>query len=288
MSDGAPPADRDVLEDVQRLIAALEAHSDPQVREQVSALLQIIDTVHRIGLTRLVSAINAMAGDAFLYRLCGDPAVRLLLMSYGLIAVDRRIQAEEALDAVRGHLHARGVDVELREVVGGVVYVRLHGLAASGLDEEAVRRDLESALREGLIGVQELVIGDRSSAAPSVLIPAASLKRIQRPVYRQVLAADALAAGQTAAIEVDNLSLLLARVEEAVYAVRNRCGDSPLPLQFGRLEGGEIVCSWHGCRWDVRTGRRADGLEGHLPVFPVRVADGQIEVALGVEPVTAG
>ena len=287
MSDSEPSGDRDVLEDVQRLIASLQAHPDPQVRDQVAALLQIIDTVHRIGLTRLVSAINTMAGDAFLYRLCGDPAVRLLLMSYGLIAVDRRIQAEEALDAVRGHLHARGVDVELREVVGGVVYVRLHGLAASGLDEEAVRRDVEAALREGLVGLQELVIGDRSSAAPSTLIPMASLKRIQRPVYRQVLAADALAPGQTVPVEVEGQSVLLARVDGDVYAVRNRCGETPLPLQFGPLEGAEVVCSWHGCRWDVRTGRRTDGFEGHLAVFPVRMAEGQIEVALGVEPVAA-
>jgi hypothetical protein len=62
-----------------------------------------------------------MAGEAFVHRLCGDPAIRLLLISHGLVAVDRRLQAEEAIDAMRGHLHAGGMDVELHDVVGSVV-----------------------------------------------------------------------------------------------------------------------------------------------------------------------
>ena len=71
-----------------------------------------------------------MAGDAFINRLAADPAIRLLLMSYDLLAVDRRLLAEEALDTVRGHLHDHGIDVELSEVVGGAVYVKLHGRRA--------------------------------------------------------------------------------------------------------------------------------------------------------------
>ncbi|HTG12574.1 MAG TPA: NifU family protein, partial [Candidatus Eisenbacteria bacterium] len=97
------------------------------MRADVTALLQGIDAVHRTALTHLVDAIRGMAGDAFVNRLAGDPAIRLLLMSYELLAVDRRLVAEEALDAVRGHLHDHGIDVELVDVVGGAVYVRLHG-----------------------------------------------------------------------------------------------------------------------------------------------------------------
>ena len=156
------------------------------------------------------------------------------------------------------------------------------------MDEEAVRHDLEEALQHGLLGFQELVIGDRESAPGATLIPVSNLKRVQRPVYRRALAADALAPGQTVPVELEGQSLLLGNVEGEVYAVRNRCGDSPLPLQFGRLEGAELVCSWHGCRWDMRSGRLAGGGQGRLAVFPVRVDGGSIEVALGVEPVAAG
>ncbi len=282
--DAAAP-DADVIEEVDRAIARLEAHKDASVREEVRTLLQGIDAVHRTGLTHLLAAIHAMAGEAFVNRLLGDPAIRLLLMSYDLVAVDRRLQAEEALDAVRGHLHAHGVDVEIREVVGGVVYVRLHGVENGGLTLDDVVHDLEEALKDAFIGFQELVVRDREpKAASPQVIPLARLKRLQRPVYQPAGAAAELLVGQLRAVELLGQPLLLANVEGEIYAVRNRCGDSPLPLEFGQLEGAELRCSWHGCRYDVRSGRRTDGGTEHLPVFPVRVEDGEIRVALGVEP----
>ena len=126
------------------------------MRENTAALLEGIDSVHRAALTHLMDAIHSMGGEAFVNRLSADPAIRLLLMSYDLLAVDRRLVAEEALDRVRGHLHAHSVDVELTEVAGSVVYVRLHGLERASVAPEAVARDLEAALRDGLPGFQEL------------------------------------------------------------------------------------------------------------------------------------
>ncbi len=51
-------SDRDLLDEVQRLLAALEAHPDREIGVQVTALLQGIDTIHRTALTRLVGAIQ--------------------------------------------------------------------------------------------------------------------------------------------------------------------------------------------------------------------------------------
>lgn len=106
----------DLLDEIANIIDSLEGHPDPEVHEKVTALLGGIDAVHRTALTHLFSAIVGMGGDQFMDRLTADPAIRLLFMSYDLLAVDRRINAEEALDAVRGHLHSHGVDVELLDV----------------------------------------------------------------------------------------------------------------------------------------------------------------------------
>lgn len=275
---------RDILEDVQRLMADLEAHPDPAVRTAVADLLHGIDAVHRTALTHLVGAIQAMAGEAFLNRLTADPAIRLLLMSYDLIAVDRRLHAEESLDSARGHLHHHGIDVELTEVVGGAVYVKLHGLERSDIAVEAVRHDLEVALRAGLIGFQELVIGERAMARSSPLLQVGGLRRPQQPVYRRLCAATDVPPGAMKAIDVDGRAILLANVDGEFVAVSNQCGDSPLPLQFSTLQGKELCCSWHGCRYDLRSGRRLDGPE-HLTVFPVAVEDGEVRLATGTEPV---
>jgi nitrite reductase/ring-hydroxylating ferredoxin subunit len=275
---------RDILEEVQRLIADLESHPDAAVGARLIELLQGIDAIHRSALTHLVSAIQAMAGEAFINRLTTDPAIHLLLMSYDLIAVDRRLHTEEALDTVRGHLHDHGIDVELSEVVGGAVYVKLHGLERSGVAIEAVRHDLEEALKVGLVGFQELVVGNRATTRPVELLQVGGLRRAQRPVYRRVCTASDVPRGTLKAVDLDGLAVLIVNVGEDFYAVANQCGDSPLPLQFSTLEGAELRCSWHGCRYDVRTGQRLDGPE-RLTVFPVAVESGEIRVAIGVEPV---
>jgi 3-phenylpropionate/trans-cinnamate dioxygenase ferredoxin subunit len=273
----------DVLEEVQRLIAELEAHPDPGVGTRVTALLRGVDAIHRTALTHLVQAIHGMAGEAFVNRLAADPAIRLLLMSYELLAVDRRLLAEEALDTVRGHLHGHGIDVELADVVGGAVYVRLHGLANGGVDAGAVRRDLEAALTAGLLGFQELVIGDRPSASP--LIQVMGLRSPRRPVYRRACAVADVPDGALRAAQIDGVGVLVANVDGQLHAVGDACGDSPLPLRFGALSGAELRCSWHGCRYDVRTGHRLDGGTERLTVFPVAVEGGDVMVALGTEPV---
>lgn len=275
------PGGRDVVEEVDRLITILQGHPDPEVGAQVRALLEGIDAVHRTGLTRMLTAIQGMAGEAFINRLVGDPAIRFLLMSYELLAVDRRIMAEEVLDSVRGPLHQAGVDVEIVEVVGGVVYVRLHGAESCALPLASLIARLEQALREDFVGFQELVIRDRAAAtAASALISPDALRRARRPVFRAAMALSDLPPGGLKAVDLDGHPVLLANAGGEVFAVANRCGDSPLPLEFGALSGGEILCSWHACRYDARTGKRTDGAGERLRVFPVSIEGGEIRIAV--------
>jgi nitrite reductase/ring-hydroxylating ferredoxin subunit len=271
----------DILVEVERLIADLQSNHGPAVRDNVVQLLEDIDAVHRAGLTHLVGAIRGMGGDAFVNRLIADPAIRMLLTSYDLVPADRRLMAEEALDTVRGHLHAHGVDVEILEVVGGVVYVRLHGLGPAGINEAAVVHDLEEALAGGFIGFQELVTRDRNTAVSAIAI--GTLKRAHRPVYRDLLDVDSLPDGASKAFDLDGLPVLLVRVGNEYYAVSNRCGDTPLPLEFSPLTGPELSCSWHHCRYDVRTGARLDRPGDRLRGFPVKVEDGRVRIAVDVE-----
>lgn len=280
----------DVLDEVSELIASLQSHPDPLVGQQLAALLAGIDAVHRTALSHMFDAIQGMGGEAFVSRLTADPAIRLLLMSYDLLAVDRRLNTEEALDAVRGHLHSHGVDVELLDVAGSEVFVRLHGLAKSGLAEDAVRRDIEAALADGLIGFQVLTIGDREPPVKaSDLVQLAGLRTVNRPVYHRAFRADELPPGSLRAVEAEGDSIVVANVDGEFYAVANRCGESPLPLSFSVLDGSTIVCSWHGCRYDVRSGTRTDPAGGErIRVYPVRIEAGSVEVAVGVEPVARG
>ena len=51
--------------------------------------------------------------------------------------------------------------------------------------------------------------------------------------------------------------------------------------------GAELRCSWHGCRYDLRSGHRLDGPE-RLTVFPVAIEDGDVRLALSTAPVAQG
>lgn len=284
-TEPAAESERDVLAEVESAIGELQNHPDAAVRDAVTRLLEGVDAVHRAGLTHLVHAIHGLAGDTMINRLIADPAIRMLFMSYDLIAVDRRLQAEEALDTVRGHLHEHGVDVEIQDVVGGVVYVRVHTAATrgGGLPLASVRADLEAALREFLLGFQELEFRDRDPhQAPSAILPLDALRRANRPVYHDALGAEEIGEGALHTAIVNGVSVLFARVAGEVYAIRNQCGDSPLPLDHGTIEGAVVRCSWHGCRYDIRTGRQLDG-DGRVQVVPVTTESGRIRVATDVE-----
>lgn len=297
VSATAAEPSEDLLVEVEQLIAQLSAHPDPQVGAMLTALLDRVDVVHRTALARLIGAIQSMAGDAFINRLTADPAIRLLLMSYDLLAVDRRTRAEEALDAVRGHLHAHGIDVELVEVLGGVVSIRLHGAPASADPAyDGVRRDIDQALRTGLLGFQELEIEDgapkRTTAAEPTFLSRQSLQRAQRPVYREICRADDLADGAMRSAMVDGVNVLVARAGDEVFAMRNACGESPLPLDFSTLQGTQLTCSWHGCVYDIRTGHRVDRpqamREEWLTVLPVRVREDVLEIVVGTTAMGTG
>ncbi len=277
----------DVLDGVSRLIDSLEAHSDPSVGEQVRAVLQGIDAVHRTALSHLFNAIVGIGGEQLMDRLTGDAAIRMLFMSYDLLAVDRRINTEEALDTVRGHLHSHGVDVELLEVVGSEVFVKLHGIDESSMPVDAVRRDIETALQQELVGFQILTIGERKPVPKvSDLVQLGGLKRANRPVYHSAFFAAELEPGEIRAIDAAGEPVLIANIDGDFYAVADRCGESPLPLSFSTLTGSILVCSWHGCRYDLRSGARADESGGdRIRVYPLRTQNDMVEVAVGVEPI---
>src|SRR5690242_20402837 len=80
-------------------------------------------------------------------------------------------------------------------------------------------------------------------------------------------------------------TVLLCRVNGHVFSVRSSCPHRGAPLVEGKLEGALLRCPWHGARFDVRTGSRVCVPEcKDLTVFPSRIADGQVWVAVPAAP----
>ena len=83
-------------------------------------------------------------------------------------------------------------------------------------------------------------------------------------------------------VEAGGQSIAVFQVAGSYYAVGNVCTHRGGPLPQGTLSGSEVICPWHGARFDVRTGAvlGPPAREG-VKSYPVRVNGGDVEVEVG-------
>lgn len=194
----------------------------------------------------------------------------------------------------------RGVEAALREHLDWFTEVVAHdeeaadgdtgappgdGIAARLLQIEQYNGDLRvdaqvPAPPAGVPGDIEADVGGRSE-----VLQIEGLERLQRaprPVFVNVGSLADLAPGTMKAADVDGHSILVVNLEGEPYAFRNVCPvDGRSELDGGRLTGSVIVCGWHNCAYDARSGKRVDDeaeAEG-LAVVPIALRDGQLQVA---------
>jgi 3-phenylpropionate/trans-cinnamate dioxygenase ferredoxin subunit len=95
------------------------------------------------------------------------------------------------------------------------------------------------------------------------------------------VAARDVAEGQLVPAKLPNgTALVVGRFQGVLFAAKDSCPHSEFPLSEGTLyPDGEVECSWHGARFDCRTGavRRGPADEGWVR-FEVEERDGGIWV----------
>ncbi len=165
------PSLDEVLDRLETLLAEV-GELDGPVRQQVFELLDGVDALHRMALTRLGDSLGpeALAGAR------EDPAVAWLLDAYG-VGVDQRAVADAALDAIRPYIASHGGAVDVLDVSDGVVRLRMTG-ACSGCTASAVtlQEGVAEALREGFPGFAGVAVEpDHAAAHPP---PAPTLLQI--------------------------------------------------------------------------------------------------------------
>ena len=91
---------------------------------------------------------------------------------------------------------------------------------------------------------------------------------------------DALARGGARQVVIGEERVALFRLADgSVRALADRCPHAGAPLSAGALSGAEVVCAWHGWRFDARTGRCASvSWAEPVPTYPVRIEAGRVLV----------
>ncbi len=161
-----------LLDRLEELLAEAQTYEQP-ARDGLFEILDGVDALHRLAITRLAAAI----GDDAKKIAEQDAAVGWLFEAYG-VGVDDVASAVHALEPMQPYLTEHGGAVEVLAVANGVVRLRMAG-ACSGCTSAAVtlREGVEEALREGLTGFVAIdVEPDEGDAHPP---PGPTLLQIQ-------------------------------------------------------------------------------------------------------------
>jgi len=99
--------------------------------------------------------------------------------------------------------------------------------------------------------------------------------------WLDVAAAEDVRPGGYEILETDECVVAVFNVHGELHAFEDVCTHDGEDLTSGPIDGDQIICPRHGARFCLRTGKAltAPAYED-LPVYPVRVHDGRIQVLI--------
>lgn len=139
------------LQNVDRLIARVQGLPDPDARAAALELVKTILDFHASGLDRMMEITSAAGetGWAIMDEFGRDALVSNMLLLHGLHPLDTATRVRDALEKVRPYLQSHGGNVELIEISGDIVRLRLigscNGCPSSSLTLKAA---IETSIKE--------------------------------------------------------------------------------------------------------------------------------------------
>ncbi|MCB0487921.1 MAG: Rieske (2Fe-2S) protein [Cyclobacteriaceae bacterium] len=87
--------------------------------------------------------------------------------------------------------------------------------------------------------------------------------------------------GTTQLLVVHEQRICLARIENEFFAIEDKCSHNGESLSKGKTNYvGEVVCPWHGYRFNLRTGRESGERSRDLETYPVKVDESGFYIGL--------
>ncbi|MEO6594341.1 MAG: NifU family protein [Planctomycetota bacterium] len=266
MTDSDPHA---IARELDWHIQQLQQLCDAKVRDLALEALQLVDRLHRPGIQALAAGLRAVGQfDAA----CADERIALLFELYAA-ASDRELVVD-ALESVRPYVESHGGGIELVDVNAGVVTLRLNGACQGCAGSRAtLQQGIETALREGYPGFREIVVAEPGATSQ------------QPPSFIAVAARADLPDDQPIEVRCGEQSLVVVRRGDEVHAFAPACPSCGHPLRTAKVSATVIVCAGVNCAFDLRTGRRVDGVVGPgLRAIPATWQGDDLLVADSVDP----
>ncbi|HKS73799.1 MAG TPA: Rieske (2Fe-2S) protein [Terriglobales bacterium] len=74
--------------------------------------------------------------------------------------------------------------------------------------------------------------------------------------------------------------ICVANVDGTITAMDNVCLHVGGPLGQGTVEGGKVVCPWHGWQYDPKTGEAAHNRAAKLAIYPLKMENEEVWIEL--------
>lgn len=97
----------------------------------------------------------------------------------------------------------------------------------------------------------------------------------------QAASINELAAGEGKQVEIEGKEVALFFVAGEYYAVSDACPHAGASMAEGAVDGSEVICPWHGARFQLKDGALAQGpcREG-LHSYSTKIEDGALFVEI--------
>lgn len=94
-----------------------------------------------------------------------------------------------------------------------------------------------------------------------------------------VAAENALAVGEHLVVDVEGLEVVVFKLEDGFYALKDVCTHDGAEIASGIVEGDEIICPRHGARFCIKTGevKCAPAYED-IEKFELKIETGRIKL----------
>lgn len=274
-----PPGDdfEGLVANAERLTRKLDQNPNAAVREDVFALLEAIDGIHRGAILRLVELMIGTGNHDLIHVASEDPMIAALFQLYGVLPLPELVRWHEALDSVRTDLKRRSADVELIRLNDNMPSLRLTG---GFTEEESQLRQLVQNAIASMFGAYQSVRWEPREAppVPSRLVPISAIQPARSLQWFDLIPESELPLGEIRKVARKDVDIAICRWDAGHSAFPNACPGTALPLHLGRLSAGALICPWHSCAFDLATGKRLAGVGSDLKPLTLRLRGGMIQL----------
>jgi Fe-S cluster biogenesis protein NfuA/nitrite reductase/ring-hydroxylating ferredoxin subunit len=269
---------RELVGRVEQLLDEVEAIPDPAARGAATEMAGALLDLYGEGIVRLAAQVPDPGA------LAHDELVSHLLLLHGIhpVPVEDRVRA--ALEEVRPYLDSHGGGVELLDVAGGTVHLRMRG-TCSGCPSSAVTLKLaiEEAIRKHAPDVDEIEAQDAGPAPALIELAPPAPAATNGNGWRTAGSLPQLRADGTVLKDLAGEPVLFARVDGTFYAYRPACAGCGHSLEDAELEAANLRCAGCGRSFSMVLAGRclADPDLSLTPLPLLEDGAGLVKVAVG-------